>query len=145
MRILILLMGVFSLALAQDGARVYQQCQGCHQPSGTGIAGTFPPLAGHAPALLAAKNGRTYMIQVVLYGLQGSLKVKGQTYSGIMPAFARLSDADIAAVLNHISTSWGNKLPKGQKAFTAAEVKAQRSKKLGPEQVLRVRSQLGLK
>lgn len=131
--------------LAQNGATVYQQCAGCHQTTGQGIPGAFPPLAGHVPEILAAKGGRPYLIEVVLYGLQGQIRVKGQTYNGAMPGFAQLSDANVAAVLNHISTSWGNKLPKGQKAFTAAEVKAQRVKKLTAQQVYQTRQKLGLK
>ncbi|WP_027892509.1 c-type cytochrome [Calidithermus chliarophilus] len=130
---------------AQQGATIYQQCQGCHQPTGTGIPGVFPPLAGHIPEVLAAKGGREYLVQVMLYGLTGEITVKGQKYNGAMPAFAQLSDDQVAAVLNHVSTSWGNKLPQGQKAFTAAEVKAQRAKKLTSAQVNEARKKLGLK
>lgn len=136
---------LFQGALAQNGATLYQQCAGCHQTTGQGVPGAFPPLAGHVPEILAAKGGRPYLIHVVLYGLQGQIRVKGQTYNGAMPGFAHLSDANVAAVLNHVSTSWGNKLPKGQKAFTAAEVKAQRAKKLTAQQVYQARQKLGLK
>lgn len=140
------LIALTSLALAQSGASVYQQCQGCHQPTGAGIPGVFPPLAGHVPEILAAKGGREYIIHVLLYGLTGEISVKGAKYNGAMPAFGQsLKDEEIAAVLNHISTSWGNKLPAGQKAFTAAEVKAQRAKPLTAAQVNTARKALGLK
>ncbi len=33
------------LALAANGQQVYVQCAGCHQASGAGVAGAFPPLA----------------------------------------------------------------------------------------------------
>jgi len=81
----------------------------------------------------------------LLYGLTGEISVKGAKYNGAMPAFGQLKDEDVAAVLNHISTSWGNKLPAGQKAFTAAEVKAQRAKPLTAAQVNTARKALGLK
>jgi mono/diheme cytochrome c family protein len=128
---------------AQQGATVFQQCQGCHQPNGTGIPGVFPPLAGHIPEVLAVKGGREYLINVLLYGLTGEISVKGQKYNGAMPAFgAQLKDDQIAAVLNYVSTSWGNKNPK---AFTTAEVTAQRANKLTSAQVYDLRKKLGLK
>lgn len=133
-----------ALALAQTSP-VYSQCQGCHQPTGAGVPGAFPPLAGRIPDILATQGGRTYLVQVLLYGLQGEIKVKGQSYNGAMPAWSQLSDADIAGVLNHISTQWGNKLPAGQKAFTAAEVKAGRGTKLTAAQVYANRQKIGLK
>lgn len=132
-------------AFAQPGATVYQSCAGCHQTSGVGIPGVFPPLAGHIPQVLTAKGGRQYLIKVVLFGLQGEIMVKGQKFNGSMPVFVSLKDADIAAVLNYISTQWGNKFPAGQKPFTDAEVKALRASKLTPAQVAEVRKKLGLK
>lgn len=118
-------------AAAPDGKALYTtNCAGCHQATGQGVAGAFPPLAGHVPELLAASGGRAYVAHVVLYGLQGQINVKGKTYNGAMPAFGQLSDAQLAAILNYVSTSWGNKLPKGQKPFTAAELtKARQTKK----------------
>jgi mono/diheme cytochrome c family protein len=125
----------------------YPQCQGCHQINGAGIPGVFPPLAGHIPEVLAAKGGREYLINVLLYGLAGEISVKGQKYGGAMPAFAQLSDDQIAGLLNHISTQWGNDkaLPKDFKPFSAAEVKALRATKLTQAQVLEQRKRLGLK
>ncbi len=131
-------------AVAQ-ASPLYAQCQGCHQPTGAGVPGVFPPLAGHVPEILGAKGGREFLIQVLLYGLQGQITIKGAKYQGVMPAYAQLKDEDIAALLNHISTQWGNKFPDGQKAFTAAEVKAQRAKTMTAAQVLDARNKLGLK
>ena len=59
---------------------------------------------------------------------------------------AQLKDEEIAAVLNHIATAWGDaKKVKGFKPFTAEEVKKLRAKKLTPQQVLAERKKLGLK
>jgi mono/diheme cytochrome c family protein len=89
-----------------DGAATYASvCAACHQATGAGLPGVFPPLAGSEwvngkPATAAA---------IVLHGIGGSLTVKGQTYSGSMPTFkAQLSDAQVAAVLTHIRSQWGN-------------------------------------
>lgn len=77
--------------------------------------------------------------------MQGQINIKGVKYAGVMPRYSQLKDEEIAGVLNHISTQWGNKFPAGQKAFTAAEVKAQRAKPMTAAQVLEVRNKLGLK
>lgn len=143
-RMFILCMVLGGLALAQ-GATVFQQCQGCHQPTGTGMPGVFPPLAGHVPNILAAKGGRTWIVQVVLNGIGGEITVDGKKYNGQMPPYKQLSDQQIADVLNHVSTQWGNKFPAGQKPFTAAEVKAQRAKVLTAAQVGQARAALKLK
>ena len=134
-------------ALAEtDGAAVYRRCFGCHQSTGGGIAGVFPPLAGHAAKLVAV--GRSYPIQVVLFGLKGEIEVDGKKYNGVMTALGnQLNDDEIAAVLNYVLSSWGNDklLPKGHKKITTAEVKALRGEKLTPEQVYEARQKLKIK
>ena len=146
-RTLTALLLIGSLALAQaDGAKLYAQCAGCHQANGQGIPGAFPPLAGHVAEILSKQGGREYLIKVLLWGLQGQIEVKGMKYNGFMPSFSQLKDEEIAALLNHIATAWGDdKKVKGFKPFTAAEVKALREKKLTPQQVLEERKKLGLK
>ncbi|MDZ7708377.1 MAG: cytochrome c [Trueperaceae bacterium] len=117
-------------ALAQSsGESTYQaNCVACHQATGQGIPGAFPPLAGHVPELLARDGGRTYLVHTLLYGLQGSITVGGQTYNGVMPAWQHLDDAQLADVLTYISTAWENEaeLPEGFEPFTAEEVSAER-------------------
>jgi mono/diheme cytochrome c family protein len=116
--------------LAQElGETSFQtNCAACHQATGQGLPGAFPPLAGHVPDLLAAEGGRTYLIHVLLYGQQGEMSVDGQTYNGVMPPWTQLSDEELAAVLTHISTAWENEaaLPEGFEPFTADEVASQR-------------------
>jgi mono/diheme cytochrome c family protein len=128
-----------------NGAALYSNCVGCHQANGAGVPGVFPPLAGHIPDILAAKGGREWLVQVLLYGLQGSISVKGANYNGMMPAYPQLSNAEIAALLNHIATQWGNAFPSGQSPFTPEEIQAQRNKNLTAQQVLAARQQLGLR
>ncbi len=145
--VLLLSAGLAAPALGKaDGAAVYQRCFACHQSSGGGVAGVFPPLAGHAPDLV--KADRTYPIQVVLYGLKGEIEIEGKQYKGEMPGHeGQLTDDEIAAVLNYVLSSWGNDklLPKGFPEITPAEVKAQRAKKLTPEQVHGIRQKLRLR
>jgi len=144
---LTVLLLIGGLALAQaDGAKLYTQCAACHQQNGQGLPGAFPPLAGHVAEILSKAGGREYLIKVLLWGLQGQIEVKGMKYNGAMPSFAQLKDEEIAAVLTHIATAWGDdKKVKDFKPFTPAEVKALRDKKLTPQQVLEERKKLGLK
>lgn len=128
------------LAAAQpDGATVFgSNCSTCHQSNGEGLAGTFPPLAGVVPRIATAENGRTTLIRIVLFGLRGEITVMGTTYDGNMPAWGpSLSDAEIAAVLNHELTSWGNGqlLPDGFEPISEADVSAERSADLSPADV----------
>src|ERR1700744_4034122 len=74
------------------GAGVYAaNCAACHQAGGTGVADTFPPLAGHFPDLLKPADGRSYVGKVLLFGLEGKISVNGGAYDGAMPAWQALS------------------------------------------------------
>ncbi|WP_407572224.1 c-type cytochrome [Deinococcus altitudinis] len=118
-----------------DGAQVYtSNCASCHGPAGAGVPGAFPPLAGNKAILGSEK----YVSDVLLYGLQGQINAGGQNYNGVMPAWAAtLSDAEIAAVLTHIRSTWGNAAP----AVTADTVKTERGTPLTAQQVLAERPQ----
>jgi nitrite reductase (NO-forming) len=104
------------------GASLYAStCSACHQAAGTGLPGAFPPLKDN-PAVL--NPDPTKQIQVVLHGLQGEA-INGVTYPSAMPPFgSALGDADIADIINHERSSWGNQ----GKPITADEVKAERAK-----------------
>src|ERR1700733_3979080 len=128
------------------GSRVYAaNCVACHQAGGTGIAGAFPPLAGHVPDLLNQADGRTYIGKVLLFGLEGEISVNGNNYAGAMPAWQALSDSDIANVLNYVSSAWdnGKSLPAGFRPFTADEIKALRTPELTSAAVYALRSGTG--
>ncbi len=91
-------------------------------------------------SLAAAQSGKSlYAANVVLYGLADSIKVGTKTYNGAMPGFEQLSDADIAALLNEVATSWSNAFPDKQKPYTTAEVNAERATKKTPAQVYALR------
>ena len=121
-------------------------CVSCHQTTGQGIAGAFPPLVGHAPEVANAEGGHEYMEKLLLYGLQGEINVSGQAYNGVMPAWSQLSDDDIANVLNYVLSSWGNAdaMPADYPAFTADGVTSQRADNLSSQQVYDLRKTLNL-
>jgi mono/diheme cytochrome c family protein len=87
------------------GPQVYtQNCSACHGAGGAGVPGAFPALAGD-PVVNGAADAQ---IKIVLHGLSGKT-IGGVKYASMMPAFAaQLSDAEIAAVIDHERTSWGN-------------------------------------
>ena len=93
-------------------------CMACHQETGVGVPGAFPPLA--KSDYLNADKVRA--IKTVIGGRQGPLTVNGSKYDGVMPAWT-LSDEDIANVLTYIYASWGN----SGKHVTPSDVKAARS------------------
>ncbi|MDF1521564.1 MAG: cytochrome C oxidase subunit IV family protein [Trueperaceae bacterium] len=120
-------------------------CVACHQATGLGLPSVFPPLAGHTDELYAADGGRTYLIDVLLYGLQGPITVDGTAYNGLMPAWAQLSDDQIAAVVNHALAGFdGVPAPDGFDAIRPDEVAAQRDQGLTGPDVLELRNALAL-
>lgn len=88
------------------GSSMYAtHCVACHQAGGTGLAAVFPPLVGNQVVL---DDDPSEHIRTVLDGKSGST-IDGVTYASPMPAFAaQLSDEQVAAVVNHERTSWGN-------------------------------------
>ncbi len=94
---------------ANLGATLYRtSCSSCHQANGEGIPNTFPPLAGD-PVVL--DDDPTRHIEIILFGMQGEA-IEGVEYSAAMPPFAeQLSDQEVAEIVNHERTSWGNDAP----------------------------------
>lgn len=90
------------------GKKVFSaNCATCHQMSGTGVAGQYPPLAGSEFVTAGARRPA----MIVLKGLQGPLKVKGAQYGTavMQPWDKTLTDQKIADVLTFIRNEWGNK------------------------------------
>ncbi len=94
-------------------------CAACHQPSGMGIPGSFPPLA-HSDFLNADK---ARAIGIVMSGHSGPITVNGSPFNSTMPALG-LSDEAIANVLTFVSSQWNN----AGWEVTPAEVAAIRAK-----------------
>jgi mono/diheme cytochrome c family protein len=127
------------------GARVFDaSCAVCHQQNGQGIAGAFPPLAGHVAETFAQRNGRDYLVRLVLFGLEGAIVVKGNTFDSAMPPWAQLGDNEIAAALDHILTAWGNDklLPRDFAPILPADVAAARVQRLTAAEVHALRQQI---
>jgi mono/diheme cytochrome c family protein len=115
-----------ALAPKSEGGRVLEQgrevfaksCQLCHQPTGMGTPGAFPPLVG-SEWVLAPNPSR--IIRIVLNGVQGPIDVKGTPWNAAMvPWRDTFKDDEIAAVITYVRNEWGNKAP----AVKPEEVKA---------------------
>ena len=94
-----------------NGKGIYMvTCTACHQPTGLGVPGAFPPFDGSEYV-----NGDTRrLVALVLKGYQGPITVKGMQFNNILIAvdtqFPQLKDnAKLADVLNFIRNNWSNK------------------------------------
>ncbi len=128
---LVSLLASAGLSQAQDapsadvmtkGSQVYMQvCFACHQPTGLGLPGMFPPLASSDWAS-APKPDR--LIRMVLHGVTGPITLNGKPFTTPAPIMppqgAALNDDQIASVLTYVRNSFGNK----GSTVTADQVKA---------------------
>lgn len=119
------LVGVPVAATATGPQTYATRCSMCHQPSGAGLPGSFPRLAGRVPVIARSADGRRYLAMVLLYGLYGPITVDGKPVSGLMPSMASLTDQAIADVLNHAVGL--QKAAAKVAPFTAAEIAAVRA------------------
>ena len=88
----------------EKGKRVYMQtCFACHQATGLGLPGVFPPLA-KSDYLMADKDRS---IRTVVKGLTGPVTVNGKNYNSVMPPVS-LSEDQVANVLTYVRNSFGN-------------------------------------
>jgi mono/diheme cytochrome c family protein len=91
------------------GAALYDKhCAECHGEQGQGIAGAYPALAGHRAVL---QPDTTNLVQNVLYGGYPPATAGNPRPFGMPPYILTLDDKDIAAVLTHLRTQWGNRAP----------------------------------
>jgi cytochrome c oxidase cbb3-type subunit 2 len=113
--------GGYSYDAGKGQSLFMANCSACHQATGEGIPGAFPPLKDNAAV---DADDPTLHIHTVLHGAHGAT-IGGVAYSSVMPPFAdQLSDTDIANIVNYERSSWGNHA----KPATAADVAAVRAK-----------------
>lgn len=80
-------------------------CAACHQATGQGLPGAFPPLAGSEWVTADPETP----IRIVIAGLSGPITVKGGQFASMMPPPAGLDDEKIAAVLTYVRSHFENK------------------------------------
>jgi len=113
-------------AAAAQGKKLFETyCGICHGVDGLGKPNMAPPLAGSEWVIA---GGFHRLAQIPLRGLNGPLQVEGKDWNQPMaPMGAGLTDAQLAAVLTYIRSSWGNKAS----AVSADDVKAIRAEATG--------------
>lgn len=92
------------------GEKVFKEvCASCHQLTGTGMPGQFPPLAG-SEWVDGSEYNEKRIVAIVLKGFKGPVTVKGAAFNGAMPGQEQaLKPNKIAAVLTYVKQAWGNK------------------------------------
>ncbi|MEY4578153.1 MAG: hypothetical protein RL701_2856 [Pseudomonadota bacterium] len=91
-------------------------CSACHQATGQGLPGAFPPLAGSDWVTADPETP----IRVVIAGLSGPIKVNGADFNSMMPPPPGLDDEKIANVLTYVRTHFNNKASEVTKDQVAA-------------------------
>jgi mono/diheme cytochrome c family protein len=102
-----------------------EHCAICHQSTGEGIPGQFPPLAGNRDLFVS----RDFPALVIIKGLQGMIEVGGESFNSAMPGFDFLSNDEVAALVAYIRSAWGNEKlrPADLAPIDAAAVKTARA------------------
>lgn len=84
-----------------NGQALFQStCAICHQSNGQGVKGAFPPLKGSP---VVDNDDPSLHIKIILEGYDARAE-----YSVMPPFKGRLSDDEIAAIVNFERTHWGN-------------------------------------
>jgi mono/diheme cytochrome c family protein len=104
-----------------DGKQVFTvNCAACHQATGKGLPGVFPPLDGSE---WVVGDERT-LVNLLLHGVSGEITVMGKPYKGAMPSFKQLGNNELAAVASYVRAEWSNKAGAIKPELFEAERKA---------------------
>ena len=111
------------------GKKVFSTiCATCHQPTGLGVPGVYPPLAGSE----WAQGDEERIVRIVLHGLNGPITVEGKDFANAMAALGGvLKDEQIANALTYVRQEWGNKAPE-VKAETVARIRSEVGNRSAP-------------
>jgi mono/diheme cytochrome c family protein len=103
-----------------DGKQVFSaNCVACHQATGQGLPGVFPPLAGSE----WVQGNERVVANILLHGINGEITVAGKSFKGAMPSFKQLGDDELAAVASYVRSDWSNKAAPIKPEVFAAERK----------------------
>jgi len=112
-------------ASADHGKMVYMQtCMACHQLTGQGIPGAFPPLVKTE----YVSGDLRRLVAITLKGIAGVITIDGKLYATGMPqpdlTFPQLKDdKNLADVLNYVRTNFGNTATEAVTPAFVAEVR----------------------
>ena len=87
-------------------AKLYEQhCAQCHGDKGQGVAKAYPALAGNRAVTMPSTEN---LVQMVLGGGYAPATAGNPRPFGMPPFVLVMDDSEVAAVITHIRTSWGN-------------------------------------
>jgi mono/diheme cytochrome c family protein len=134
---------VVAPARAQAPLAFQHRCAVCHQASGSGVPGIYPPLKDTIGAYTRLPQGRTFLIHLLLFGMDGAIESHGAIYEGLMPPAADLSDGDLAEILNYVLSALnGATLPGDFKPLTPIDFETARTSQLTATDVFQEREKL---
>ncbi|YCM44372.1 cytochrome c [Verrucomicrobiaceae bacterium 227] len=123
----------------KEGVKHYSACAGCHQSSGMGVSGTYPPLAGSEWV-----NGPSERLaMIILNGIHGPIEVAGQAYNSDMGAIgANLGKKELATLMTYIRSEWGNDgslvtIEMAENALEVSKARANAGKQVSSEELLK--------
>jgi len=97
-----------------DGTALYAaNCQSCHQQNGEGLPGAFPPLKG---SKIVLEDNIEQLVDIIMNGYNAREEFAVMSAVG---TDNKLTPEEVAAIINHEKTSWGN----NAKKVSAEEVK----------------------
>jgi mono/diheme cytochrome c family protein len=98
------------MAASSPAAQALYQthCATCHGKNGEGKPNAYPALAGNPAVALSQPDN---LIQMALYGGYGPSTEGRPRPFGMPPYLFTLDNQQIADVLNHIRSQWGNQAP----------------------------------
>lgn len=89
-----------------DASKLFaNHCAVCHQATGAGVPGAFPPLIDSE----WVHGEPQVLVQILLHGIEGDIDVGGTVYNGVMPEFGNsLDDNEIAALATYLRSNFEN-------------------------------------
>lgn len=88
-----------------EGNKIYlNYCLSCHQKDGTGVPGMYPPLQKSD----WVNGDKKKIINALINGLEGDIKVNNELYSSVMPKQSYLTNRQISQVLSYVRKNFGN-------------------------------------
>jgi hypothetical protein len=102
------------------------RCYGCHAD------------LTYVPDLFLAEGGRGYLLDMMLFGVQGEVVIEGELVNLRHRPYLSLEDEELSAVLNLMLVAWGNDeaLPDDVEFYTPEEVADARTPESSNEEVL---------
>lgn len=89
------------------GEKLYgEHCAACHGAAGEGVKGLYPALAGNRAVTMKTPAN---LVRVLMEGGFAPSTAGNPRPFGMPPFAGTLSDDDMAALLSHVRSAWGNK------------------------------------